>query len=134
MLTPAISASSTSAPLVIIAKAVSTQVLAPPFLNWWPLSEAITRGLARPFVIAGACAAVAVRAAAAASPAAVPVRTNSRRFIRLDSVSVMSASRFRFPLSRVSPDRTLRTSQVQRSTRQNQHPEHLQHPENPQNR
>ena len=39
MLTPATRASSTSAPLVIIANAVSTQVFAPPFLNLLPLLE-----------------------------------------------------------------------------------------------
>ena len=89
MLTPAMSASSTSLPLVIIAKAVSTPVFVPPFLNWWPLSEAITSGLTRLLITAGAWAEVEVPAAAAASPAAVLVRTNSRRFIRLDSVSVI---------------------------------------------
>ena len=45
MLTPAIRASSTSAPPVIIANAVSTQVFAPPFLNLLPLLDETTTGL-----------------------------------------------------------------------------------------
>ena len=83
MLTPAITASSTSAPRVISANAVSMQVLSPPFLKLWPLPEAITTGLTRFLVIiVGACPK-AGPAAAAASPA-VLVTTNSRREIPSD--------------------------------------------------
>ena len=90
MLTPAISASSTSLPCVIIANAVSTQVLSPPFLNWWPLADAMTTGCAGAVVIAGAwpagggCGATA--AGAERGPRRPPRRalrcwstTNSRR-------------------------------------------------------
>ena len=45
MLTPAISASSTSSPLTIIANAFSTQVLSPPFLNRLPFDDETTMGL-----------------------------------------------------------------------------------------
>src|SRR5262245_61804102 len=80
MLTPAMSASRTSLPAVIIAKAVSTQVLVPPFLKRFPLAEEITMGLMRlGVIIAGVWAEVRTRAA---RPAAVPVSTNSRRLIR----------------------------------------------------
>ena len=44
MLTPAIRASSTSAPCVIIVNAFCTHVMSPPFLNLLPLAEAITTG------------------------------------------------------------------------------------------
>src|SRR6476659_2101990 len=80
MLTPAIRASRTSLPAVIIAKAVSTQVLVPPFLKRCPLAEEITTGLTRlGVIIVGVWAEV--RTWAAARPAAVPVSTNSRRLI-----------------------------------------------------
>ena len=49
----------------------------------WPLPDEMTTGLTRPRDTAGACAA-GLACAAAAMPAAVPVSTNSRRFIRLD--------------------------------------------------
>ena len=48
MLTPAMSASSTSLPSVIIANARSTQVCVPPFLCWWPLADAMTTGCTPP--------------------------------------------------------------------------------------
>ena len=44
MFTPAMSASSTSVPFVISAKACSTQVTVPPFLSKLPLADAITTG------------------------------------------------------------------------------------------
>src|SRR5215470_12389081 len=79
MLTPATSASRTSAPPVIIENAFSTQVCAPPFLNLWPLLDAITSVLT-PFVItAGAWPNTVFGIAAAAIPATV-VFTNFRRF------------------------------------------------------
>src|SRR5215208_6393968 len=56
MLTPAMRASRTSEPPVIIAKAVSTQVLLPPFLNLLPLFEETTTGLTLlGVIIVGAC-------------------------------------------------------------------------------
>ena len=51
MLTPAMSASSTSSPFIIISNAVSTHVFVPPFLNWWPLPEAMTTGRVLPCTI-----------------------------------------------------------------------------------
>src|SRR4030095_2884400 len=80
ILTPAISASSTSSPLTIFAKAISTPVLSPPFLNLLPLAEAITMGRLLPGVIMLGAWPNARGAAAAARPTAVPVLTNSRRF------------------------------------------------------
>src|SRR5215831_16040698 len=81
MLTPAMRASSTSAPAVIMPNAVSTQVLLPPFLKRLPLEEETTTGLT-PFdvIIVGACANRAFGMEAPATPAAVAVRTKSRRF------------------------------------------------------
>src|SRR5579862_9841376 len=79
MLTPATSASSTSAPAVIIENAFSTHVIVPPFLYRCPLAEEMTVGLTLFFVIAvGAWPKAGV--AAAASPA-VLVTTKSRREI-----------------------------------------------------
>src|SRR3990172_8282653 len=81
MLTPAMSASRTSVPAVIIEKAVSMQVLLPPFLNRWPFADETTAGFdVLRVIIVGPCANAA-RGGAAASPAAVPVMTNSRRLI-----------------------------------------------------
>src|SRR6266513_3013420 len=80
MLTPAISASSTSASLVIMPNAVSTHVFVPPFLYRLPLADEITTGLTLFGVITvGACPKSVAGAAAAATPAAVVVWTNSRR-------------------------------------------------------
>ena len=89
MLTPAMSASSTSEPLVIMPNAFSTQVTGPPFLNRCPLPEATTIGLTDFGVIIVGAWANAERAAADASPAAVPVLTNSRRLILLAIVSLL---------------------------------------------
>src|SRR4051794_41880296 len=80
MLTPATRASRTSAPPVIIAKAVSTHVFAPPFLNLLPLFDATTTGLTLfGVIIVGAWPNSAVGIAAAAAPAAAGGWTNSRR-------------------------------------------------------
>ena len=74
MLTPAIRASSTSAPPVIIANAVSTQVLLPPFLNLLPLFEETTTGLTLfGVIIVGAWPKRVLGIAAAAAPAAAVV-------------------------------------------------------------
>src|SRR5687767_5931243 len=83
------SASSTSAPCIIVANAVSTQVLLPPFLYLCPLPDAMTTGLGRFCVrTAGACPELDEECpnagvAAAARPA-VLVATNSRREILSD--------------------------------------------------
>ena len=87
MLTPATSASRTSAPSVIILKARATQVTPLSSLDRLPLAEATTHGLT-PFLITvgpwpelvEGCPKSGFVAAAAATPAAVVVRTNSRRF------------------------------------------------------
>jgi hypothetical protein len=80
MLTPAISASSTSVPPVSAANAVSTQVLVPPFLKKLPFAEAMTSGFAVRVFTAGAAWPLAVEGtAAAATPAAPVFLTNSRR-------------------------------------------------------
>src|SRR5947209_15697790 len=57
MLTPAIKASSTSAPpCVIIVNAFCTHVMSPPFLNLFPLAEATTTGLTDfELITVGAC-------------------------------------------------------------------------------
>src|SRR6266545_8431846 len=87
MLTPETSASSTSAPSVIILKARSTQVT--PFSSFerLPFAEATTQGLTPFVIIVGpwlelveGCPKRGLVAAAAATPAAVVVRTKSRRF------------------------------------------------------
>src|SRR6185503_1958134 len=75
------SASSTSAPPVIIENAFSMAVCAPPFLNWFPLLDAMTTGLTLLGVMTvGACPKSVFGMAAAATPAAVVARTKSRRF------------------------------------------------------
>src|SRR5262245_55791646 len=80
MLTPAMRASSTSDPDVIMPNAVSTQVFVPPFLYRLPLFDATTTGLTLLGVMTvGACAKSGFAAAAAATPAAAEVWTNSRR-------------------------------------------------------
>src|SRR6478752_4083539 len=82
MLTPAMRASSTSAPPVIIEKAVSTQVLAPPFLYLLPLLAETTIGLTLFGVImVGAWPNRVAGTDAAAAAAAVVVWTNWRRLI-----------------------------------------------------
>src|SRR5262245_43808455 len=80
MLTPAMSASRTSLPSVISANAVSTHVLAPPFLYLLPFDEEMTAGFTLLRIIM--VGARSSPGAAAASPAAVPAFTNSRRLIR----------------------------------------------------
>src|SRR6266700_848385 len=81
MFTPAIRASSTSAPSVINWKAFSTQVCVPPFLNLLPLFEATTTGFTLfGVIIVGACPRSVFGIAAAAAAAAVVAWTNSRRF------------------------------------------------------
>src|SRR5207342_1556636 len=81
MLTPAMRASSTSAPPVIIEKAVSTQVLVPPFLYLLPLLAETTIGLTLFGVImVGAWPKRVAGTDAAAAAAAVVVWTNWRRF------------------------------------------------------
>ena len=83
MFTPAMSASSTSSPATILRKASSTQVRAPPFLNWCPFSDAITTGPVRRVRTAGAWANSGLAPAAIA--VAALFRTKSRRL----SFSVM---------------------------------------------
>src|SRR5262245_39510754 len=80
MLTPVTSASSTSAPSVIILKARSTQVTPCSSFERLPLEEATTHGLVPPVFTAGACPKSGLVAEAAATPAAAVVRTKSRRF------------------------------------------------------
>src|SRR6185503_3344938 len=76
MLTPAITASSTSEPPVIIWKAFWTAVTLPPFLKRLPFAEAITIGLTvLCFRIVGKTGI--------AMPAAALLRMKSRRFILL---------------------------------------------------
>src|SRR5436190_20964298 len=88
MLTPETRASRTSAPSVIILNARATQVTPFSSFDRFPLADATTHGLTvLDVMIVGPCAAAAdaapsvdCDAAAAATPAAVVVRTNSRRF------------------------------------------------------
>src|SRR6185295_4376918 len=78
--TPATSASSTSAPAVIILNAFATQVTPSASFDRLPLDEATTHGLTLFGVImVGACPKSVFGMAAAATPAAVVVWTNSRR-------------------------------------------------------
>src|SRR2546423_11235171 len=53
MLTPAMSASSTSVPAVISLKAFCTHVSSPPFLKWLPLADETTAGLTPCRITAG---------------------------------------------------------------------------------
>src|SRR5512139_1183016 len=79
MLTPAIRESSTSSPLAIRCHASSTQVRGPPLRNSWPLPEEMTTGgVARRTSTVGAWPNAAA-GTAAATVAAVPAFTNSRR-------------------------------------------------------
>jgi hypothetical protein len=83
MLTPAMHASSTSAPPEVIRrKARWTHVSSPPFLKRLPFDEATTAGLTPCTMTAGA-PALRDLAEAAASPAAAPVRRKSRLLIFL---------------------------------------------------
>src|SRR5262245_9174440 len=100
MLTPAMRASSTSAPLVIMEKAVSTQVFVPPFLKRLPFDEETTTGFtlfgviivgARPGPDCGSRPWLEARSGvAAATPAAVVICTNWRRLIFFTASSTKS--------------------------------------------
>src|SRR5262245_59712601 len=79
MLTPSMSASSTSPPCIICVCAFSTHVTAPPFLNQLPLADAMTTGLAALLPTTAAACPKIRREEAAARPATAPVRTKSRR-------------------------------------------------------
>ena len=78
MLTPAISASRTSVPFVIMSKAVSTQVFGPPFLKRCPLPEATTTGRDALCVIIVGLPPASGLAAAARRPAPVAAVMKSR--------------------------------------------------------
>src|SRR6266446_7739022 len=83
MFTPAINASSTSAPAcVIMVNAFCTQVRSPPFLNLLPLADAITTGLIDfEFMIVGGCAKSVRGATAMVKPATALERTKRRLFM-----------------------------------------------------
>jgi hypothetical protein len=83
MFTPAISASSTSAPPeVIIVNAFCTQVMSPPFLNLLPFAEAITTGLAGlELITVGACPKSARGATARLNPPTTLDCTKRRLFM-----------------------------------------------------
>src|SRR5688500_13281626 len=83
MLTPAISASSTSLPDVIIENAFSTHVIGPPFLWSLPFAEAMTAGVTVFLVMTVGDWPNAGPVAAAARPA-VLAATNFRREILSD--------------------------------------------------
>src|ERR1700724_465350 len=80
MLTPAISASSTSDPWAIMVQAFCTQVTSPPFLNLLPLAEEITTGLAAGDAITAGAVPNNRPGAAARRPAPAPAMRKSRRF------------------------------------------------------
>src|SRR5262245_11147279 len=80
MLTPAIRASRTSEPCVIISNALATHVCPLSFFERLPFDAAMTSGLTPPVFTAGACPNSGF-VAAATTPAAVVVCTNSRRLI-----------------------------------------------------
>src|SRR5688572_28806500 len=84
--TPAMTASSTSVPFVIIWNATATPVDGPPFLKRLPFADATTTGRLA-VCSAGACAKSSAAPAATAA-AEAPEATNSRRVNRL----VMSIS------------------------------------------
>ena len=83
MFTPAINASSTSAfSLVIIVNAFCTHVMSPPFLNLFPLADAITTGLAGfELITVGACPKSARGATASVNPPATLDFTKRRLFM-----------------------------------------------------
>src|SRR5205085_10115987 len=80
MLTPAMSASSTSAPAVIRRKAFCTHVSLPPFLKWLPLADETTAGLT-PCMISAGARPKSLSFAVSARPTAAPPRRKSRRLI-----------------------------------------------------
>src|SRR5689334_21797533 len=81
MLTPAITESSTSEPLVIIVYAFCTAVIVPPFLKRLPFAEEITSGLTALCVRMVGKPEACVFAAARVRPATALLRMKSRRFI-----------------------------------------------------
>src|SRR5262245_7524487 len=81
MLTPAMSASRTSEPCVIISNAFATHVCPLSFFDRLPFEAAITSGLTPPVFRAGDWPNSGL--AAAITPAALVVWTNSRRLILL---------------------------------------------------
>src|SRR2546430_7250998 len=83
MFTPAIKASSTSAPpCVIIVNAFWTHVMSPPFLNLLPFAEAITTGLTGlEFMTVGACPRSARGVTARVNPPTTLDCTKRRLFI-----------------------------------------------------
>src|SRR4051794_29272855 len=89
MLTPATTASSTSAPDAIIWKAVSPAVFDPPFLKKLPFADEMTTGCGPPLLTAAAWPKTVVDATAPATPAPTLLRTNSRRSIRFVMVGRM---------------------------------------------
>src|SRR3990172_9392103 len=107
MLTPAISASSTSSPRAIRSKASATQVRGPPFRYWFPLADATTTGFTLLGVRTVGPWALAGEAPAASTPAAAPAFTNSLRLTCL----------LMYPRSRDPPDSTLRmVSSIRRAS------------------
>src|SRR5512139_3889868 len=82
MLTPAMRASRTSEPLVIIENALATLVRPSASFDRLPLAAAMTTGLTARVMTAGAWPKP-TRGVAAARAAAAPVRTKSRRLIVL---------------------------------------------------
>src|SRR4051794_28188106 len=93
MFTPAMSASRTSAPSVIIVNAFWTHVMSPPFLNLLPFADAMTSGLDALGLPTGGACAKRDRAAPAARVAPVVVRATSRRFTSLRPSIAVSARR-----------------------------------------
>src|SRR5215204_3291464 len=83
MFTPAIRASKTSAPSVIIVNAFCTAVTVPPFLNRLPFAEETTSGLTALWLRIMGKPVTSDLVAAMASPATALLRMKSRRFIFL---------------------------------------------------
>jgi hypothetical protein len=81
--TPAITASSTSAPCVIIANAFCTAVMSPPFLKRLPFAEEMTMGLTSLWTRMFGNWSTDAFVPARVSPAKALVRTKSRRLIGL---------------------------------------------------
>src|ERR1700694_4964489 len=94
MFTPAINASSMSAPpWVIMLKAFCTQVMSPPFLNLLPLADAITTGFTDfEFIMVGGWAKSARGATATVNPAAALEHTKRRLFMSEQSTAVRSVA------------------------------------------
>src|SRR5690349_17494109 len=81
MFTPAMTASSTSDPPVIIVNALWTAVIVPPFLKRLPFAEEITSGLTALCVRIVGKPAAWFFVAAIVRPATALLRMKSRRFI-----------------------------------------------------